>query len=88
MAATQGVVSIGRGPSTKTLPEMLALQMAERVELYTAVPPMEWLLPINLTPIPVPDEPPADSEIWEVVAKLQNGCAAAVTGMKAEHLKD
>ena len=66
----------------------LASQMAERVELYTVVPPMGWLLPINVTPIPVPDEPPMDSEIRKVMAKLRNGCRAGVTGMKVEHLKE
>jgi hypothetical protein len=29
-----------------------------------------------------------DLEIWEVVEKLRNGCAAGATGMKAEHLKE
>ncbi len=41
----------------KACPETLALQTAERVEFYTAVPPMGWSLPINVTPIPVPDNP-------------------------------
>ncbi len=72
----------------KACPEMLALQMAERVELYTAVPPLGWLLPINLTPISVPDEPPTDPEILEVGEKLQNGRAAGTTGMKVKHLKE
>jgi hypothetical protein len=48
---------------------------------------MGWLLPINVTPIPVPDDPPTDPEIQVVVAKLQNGHAAGAMGMKAEHLK-
>ncbi len=72
----------------KACPETLALQMAERVVLYTAVPPMGWLLPINITHIPVPDKPPPDPEIREVVAKLRDGCAAGATGMMAEHLKE
>jgi hypothetical protein len=62
--------------------------MAERVELYAAVPPLGWLLPINITPIPVPDKPLMDPEIQEVVAKLRNGCAAGATEIKAEHLKE
>ncbi len=45
-------------------------------------------MPINVTPIPVPDNTLTDPEIWEVVAKLQNGHAAGATGMKAEHLKE
>ncbi len=72
----------------KACPEMLALQTAERAELYTAVPPLGWLLPIKITPIPVPDDPPTDQEIREVVAKLCNGCVAGATAIKAEHLKE
>jgi hypothetical protein len=67
---------------------MLASQTAERVELYTAVCPPGWSLPINVTPIPVPDDTPTDHEIRKVVAKLRNGRAAGVTGMRAEHLKE
>ncbi len=72
----------------KACPETLASQTAERVQLYTAVHPLGWLMPINVDPIPVPDGPPMDHEIRAVVAKLQNGWAAGATGMKAEHLKE
>ncbi len=72
----------------KACPETLASQTVERVELYTAVPPPGWLMPINVTPIPVPDGTPTDHEIREVVGKLWNGCAAGETGMQAEHLKE
>jgi hypothetical protein len=72
----------------KACPETLALQTAERVELYTTVPPPGWLTPINVTPIPVPDGTPTDHEIREVVGKLRNGCAAGATGMQVEHLKE
>jgi hypothetical protein len=66
----------------------LASQMAERVELYAAVRPPGWLMPINVDPIPVPDSPPMDHKIQEVVAKLWNGRTVGATGMKAEHLKE
>ncbi len=72
----------------KACPETLALQTAERVELYTAVPPPGWLMPINLTPIPVPDGTPTDHEIQEVLGKLRNGRAAGAMGMQVEHLKE
>jgi hypothetical protein len=72
----------------KACPETLASQTAERVELYTAVPPPGWSMPINVTPTPVPDGTPMDHEIREVVGKLQNGRAAGATGMRAEHLKE
>ncbi len=87
MASPQGVVSIGGGPSTKSLPRDVGIADGrEGVELYTAVPSSGWSLPINVTPIPVPDDPPTDQEIWEVVAKLCNGRMASAMGMKAEHL--
>jgi hypothetical protein len=54
----------------KACPETLASQMAEREALYMAVPPVGWLLPINITPIPVSDKPAMDPEIREVMAKL------------------
>ncbi len=66
----------------------MARQTAERVELYAAVPPRGWLLPINITLTPVPDGPPMDLEIREVVGKLKNSCTAAAAGMKVEHLKE
>ncbi len=72
----------------KACPEMLASQTAERVELYKVVRPPGWSMPINVDPIPVPDGPLTDHEIREVVAKLRNGHAAGVTGMKVEHLKE
>ncbi len=56
--------------------------------MYRAVPPLGWLLPINVTPIPVPDKPPMDLEIRKVVTKQQNGRVVGVMGMKAEHLKE
>jgi len=42
----------------------------------------------NVDPSEVPDAAPTDSELRAVVGKLQNGCAAGATGMKAEHLKE
>ncbi len=51
----------GRAP--KACPETLALPTAERVELYTTVPSPGWSMPINMTPIPVPDGTPMDHEI-------------------------
>jgi hypothetical protein len=70
----------------KACSEILASQTAERVELYAAVYPPGWSMPINVNPIPVPDGPPVDHEIREIVAKLWNGCAGGTMGMKAEHL--
>jgi hypothetical protein len=70
-------------PAPKTCPETLALQTTERVELYMAVPPLGWSMPIIITPILVPDKPLTDPEIQEVMAKLQNNYVAGATGMKA-----
>jgi hypothetical protein len=79
---------IGGGPSTKSLPRDIGIVDGREGGVVQGVPPIGWLLPINVTPIPVPDKPPTDSEIWEVVAKLQNSCVAGATGMKVEHLKE
>ncbi len=84
----KGWYQLAEDQAPKACPETLASQMAERVALYMAAPPMGWSLPINVTPIAVPDEPLADPEIREVVAKLQNRRAAGAMGMKAEHLKE
>jgi hypothetical protein len=89
MASSQGVVSIGGGLSTKSLPRDVGItDSKEGGVIHSGPPPPGWLLPINVTSIPVPDNPPMDQEIWQVVAKLPNGCAAGATWMKAEHLKD
>jgi hypothetical protein len=45
-------------------------------------------MPINVTPIPIPDGTLVDPKIREVVAKLQNGHAASVMGIKAMPLKE
>jgi hypothetical protein len=45
-------------------------------------------MPINVTPIPVPDGTPTDHEIREMAGKLRNRRAAGATGMQAEHLKE
>jgi hypothetical protein len=84
----KGWYQLAEDQASKACPETLALQMTERMESYTVVPPLGWSMPINVTPIPVPDKPPTDPEIREVVAKLQNGCAAGAMWMKAEHLKE
>jgi hypothetical protein len=52
----------------------------KRVELYAAVPPPGWALPINATPTAVPDGLPIDLEISEMVVKLQNGRVVSATG--------
>jgi hypothetical protein len=83
----KGWYQSAEGQAPKACPETLALQTAERVELYTVVCPPGWLMPINVDPIPVPDGPLMDHEIQEVVAKLCNGRAVGAMGMKAEHLK-
>jgi hypothetical protein len=87
MVSPQEVVSIGRGPSTECLPRDIGIADGrEGGIVHGAPPPPGWSLPINVIPIPVPDDPPMEQEIWEVVEKLRNGCAAGVTGMKAENL--
>jgi hypothetical protein len=83
----KGWYCLAEDQAPKACLEMLARQTAKWVKLYTVVPPNGWLLPINSTPTPVPDGPPTDLEIWEVVVKLLNGCTVGAMGMKEEHLK-
>jgi hypothetical protein len=72
----------------KPCPEKLAKQTDERIQLYTAVPPLGWAMRFNVEPSAVPDVAPADSELRAVVGKLRNSRAAGATGMKAKHIKE
>ncbi len=71
----------------KPFPETMAKQTQERIDLYAACTPTGLPLPIRVDTAPVKDAAPMDGELRIVVGQLWNGCAAGVTGMKAEHLK-
>ena len=62
-------------------------QTAERVVLYTRrTPPGEPLL-INITPVPIPDSAPTDSEVRGAAGELSNGRSRGALKMRAEHAK-
>jgi hypothetical protein len=67
-------------------PMSLAAQTAERVDLYRKVPPPGNPLPIHVDKANIPDGPPSDEELREVVRGLRNGPAGA-SGLQAEHIK-
>ena len=56
----------------------LAAQTAERVDLYRKVPPPGDPLLIHVDKADIPDGPPSDGELWDVVRGLRNGRAAGV----------
>ena len=63
-------------------------QTAERVALYTRrTPPGEPLL-INITPVPIPDSAPTDSEVRNAAGELSNGRSGGASKMRAEHVKE
>ena len=60
---------------------------AERVELYSYVPPLGANIPISVEPFPVDDSVPTEYKIeWEV-KRLHNQRSRGPSGMRAEHLK-
>ena len=61
--------------------------MAERVELYSYVPPLGANIPISVEPFPVDDSVPTENEIKWAVKILQNHCSGGPSGMRAKHLK-
>ncbi len=60
----------------------LAAQTAERVDLYRKVP-----LPIHVDKVDIPDGPPSDGELRDVVRGLGNTRAVGASGLQAEHIK-
>ena len=65
----------------------LAAQTAERVDLYRKVPPPGDPLLIHVDKADIPDSPPSDGELRDVVRGLQNGRVAGASGLQAEHIK-
>ena len=60
---------------------------AERVELYSYVPPLGTNIPISVQPFPVDDSVPTEDEIEWVVTRLSNHRSRGALGVRAEHLK-
>ena len=60
---------------------------AERVELYSYVPPPGKNIPISVQPFPVDDSVHTEDKIYWVVKRLSNHRSGGASGMRAEHLK-
>ena len=60
---------------------------AERVELFSNVPPHGTKFPISLQPFPVDDAVPTKDEIEWAVMQLRSHRSGGRSGMRAEHLK-
>ena len=61
--------------------------MAERVELYSYVPPPGTNTPISVQPFLVYDLVPTEDEIEWAVTQPRNHRSGGSSGMRAEHLK-
>ena len=61
--------------------------MAERVDLYSYVPPPGENIPIPVEPFPVDDLVPKEDKIEWAVKRLQNHRSGEPSGIQAEHLK-
>ena len=61
--------------------------MAERVELYSYVPPLGNNILISVHPFPVDDSVPTEDEIKWVVKRIHNNQSGGPSGMRTEHLK-
>ena len=60
---------------------------AERVELYSYVPPPGTKIPIYVQPLPVDDSVPTEDKIEWAVMQLSNHRSGGASRMRAEHLK-
>ena len=63
-------------------------QRAEWVTLYTRRTSPGEPLPINITPVPIPDGTPTDSEVRDAMGELSNGQSGGASKMRAEHIKE
>ena len=78
-------VAVDRAPP----PARITLERitAERVDLYSYVPPPGENTPVSIEPFPVYDSLPTEDNIEWVVKRLQNNRSGGPSGMRAEHLK-
>ena len=60
---------------------------AERVELYSHVPPPGDNIPVTVTPSEVDDLVPTEDKIAEALKKLRRNRSGGPSGIRAEHLK-
>ena len=60
---------------------------AERVALYSYVPPLGENIPISIRPFQVDDSVAEEGKIEWVVKRLRNNCSGGASGMRVEHIK-
>ena len=60
---------------------------AQRVELYSFIPPLGTNIPVSVQPFLVKDSVPTEDKIEWAVTRLRNHCSGGTSGMWAEHLK-
>ena len=60
---------------------------AERVAMYSYVPPLGENTPISVKPLPVDDSVPEEDEVEWAVKRLRNNRCWGASGMGAEDLK-
>ena len=60
---------------------------AERVELYSHVPPLGDNIPVTVTPSEIDDSVPTEDEIAEAVKKLRRNRDGGPLKIRTEHLK-
>ena len=71
---------VARGAPVQPYFKSMAKQTAERVKLYSRVPPPGDPIPIDVSRFDVRDDEPDDEEIREVVrARLKNGRASGAS---------
>ena len=71
------------------LPTWVTLDLitAERVDLYSYIPPPGENIPISVEPFPVEDSVPTEYEIKWAVKRLRNQRSRGPSGIRAEHIK-
>ena len=61
---------------------------AERVDLYSYIPPSGANITISLDPFPLDDSVPTEGKIEWVVKRIQNHCSMWPSGVRGDHLKE
>jgi hypothetical protein len=67
---------------------LLAAQTAKGVALYGRGPSPGEPFPIHINKVDILDGIPSDKELRAVVRGLRNRCAAGVSRLQAEHIKE
>ena len=61
--------------------------MAERVDLYSYVPPLGDNITVSIDPFLMDDSVPTEDNIEWAVKRLCNHCSRGSSGMRAKHLR-